>query len=275
MTGARLCAWADGDAMAVLPHYSPGYPEWDIAEQPALLRAASAPTRSPGTLERARVRHAAAEEIAARRVRRHAARRTRAALDRARALRELLVRDLPVPARAVSPRADSRRVPSTRESRPADHVRRRTRVEYARRCGDGRPSACRSTTADDGIDRRALPLRRHDLHQHGPAARVSLSRDARAPRRGLSDSRAGRARRRPATTGTRYMCEYMSERETADGGDRRGEAACRPAARRRARGGTRPAIAAGCYCEADSRQHKWGLVLETIHYALHDTCRTR
>ena len=32
--GARLCAWADGRDMAVLPHYSPGYPEWDIAEQP-------------------------------------------------------------------------------------------------------------------------------------------------------------------------------------------------------------------------------------------------
>jgi hypothetical protein len=25
---------------------------------------------------------------------------------------------------------------------------------------------------------------------------------------------------------------------------------------------------AGCYCDAASRQHKWGLVLETIHYAL-------
>ena len=31
---------------------------------------------------------------------------------------------------------------------------------------------------------------------------------------------------------------------------------------------TRPASPAGCYCEPDSRQHKWGLVLETIHYAL-------
>jgi hypothetical protein len=26
--------------------------------------------------------------------------------------------------------------------------------------------------------------------------------------------------------------------------------------------------AAGCYCDAASRTHKWGLVLETIHYAL-------
>jgi hypothetical protein len=25
---------------------------------------------------------------------------------------------------------------------------------------------------------------------------------------------------------------------------------------------------AGCYCEVSSRDHKWGIVLETIHYAL-------
>jgi hypothetical protein len=34
----------------------------------------------------------------------------------------------------------------------------------------------------------------------------------------------------------------------------------------------RPASPAGCYCDAEARDHKWGLVLETIHYALaHDT----
>ncbi len=37
MTGARLCAWAESRHMAVLPHYSPGYPEWAIDEQPSLL----------------------------------------------------------------------------------------------------------------------------------------------------------------------------------------------------------------------------------------------
>jgi hypothetical protein len=30
----------------------------------------------------------------------------------------------------------------------------------------------------------------------------------------------------------------------------------------------RKTSAAGCYCDAASRDHKWGLVLETIHYAL-------
>ena len=29
----------------------------------------------------------------------------------------------------------------------------------------------------------------------------------------------------------------------------------------------KPSVA-GCYCESLSRDHKWGLVLETIHYAL-------
>src|SRR5215211_726864 len=37
VTGARLCAWAEGRHLAVLPHYSPGYPEWDISQQPALM----------------------------------------------------------------------------------------------------------------------------------------------------------------------------------------------------------------------------------------------
>jgi hypothetical protein len=37
ITGARLCAWAENQGMAVLPHYSPGYPEWDISDQKKLL----------------------------------------------------------------------------------------------------------------------------------------------------------------------------------------------------------------------------------------------
>ena len=30
----------------------------------------------------------------------------------------------------------------------------------------------------------------------------------------------------------------------------------------------RPDSSAGCYCEPASRKHKWGLVLETVHFAL-------
>lgn len=37
MKGAELCAWAESRGQAILPHYSPGYPDWDISQQPALL----------------------------------------------------------------------------------------------------------------------------------------------------------------------------------------------------------------------------------------------
>jgi hypothetical protein len=48
--GARLCARADGEGRAVLPHYSPGYPDWDIADQAALLRLISGSARLPGEI---------------------------------------------------------------------------------------------------------------------------------------------------------------------------------------------------------------------------------
>jgi hypothetical protein len=34
----RLCAWADQQEMIALPHYSPGYPGWDISDQQKLLQ---------------------------------------------------------------------------------------------------------------------------------------------------------------------------------------------------------------------------------------------
>ena len=37
--------------MAVLPHYSPGYPGWDIAEQPRLLQVLARPGTLPGKVE--------------------------------------------------------------------------------------------------------------------------------------------------------------------------------------------------------------------------------
>lgn len=36
-TGFRFCEWAERQTMMVLPHYSPGYPGWDITEQVRLF----------------------------------------------------------------------------------------------------------------------------------------------------------------------------------------------------------------------------------------------
>ncbi len=36
--GARFCEWADRNRKAILPHYSPGYPGWEISDQHKLLK---------------------------------------------------------------------------------------------------------------------------------------------------------------------------------------------------------------------------------------------
>jgi hypothetical protein len=51
MAGERLCEWAEGRGMAVLPHSSPGYAGWDVAEQPRLLGLLQGTGRLPGKLE--------------------------------------------------------------------------------------------------------------------------------------------------------------------------------------------------------------------------------
>jgi hypothetical protein len=36
VANGRLCAWADRQGLAALPHYSPGFSGWDVSEQPQL-----------------------------------------------------------------------------------------------------------------------------------------------------------------------------------------------------------------------------------------------
>jgi hypothetical protein len=36
VASGRICGWADGQGMVALPHYSPGYSGWDVADQPKL-----------------------------------------------------------------------------------------------------------------------------------------------------------------------------------------------------------------------------------------------
>ena len=71
----------------------------------------------------------------------------------------------------------------------------------------------------------------------------------------------------PASDGYRFMCSF---RETA------GEIMDTIAAETPLVGRPladvlawpRPAIAPSCYCQDENRMHKWGLVLETLHFAI-------
>jgi hypothetical protein len=68
-------------------------------------------------------------------------------------------------------------------------------------------------------------------------------------------------------TGYSYMCRYLSHREQLLVAiDHEQPLNGKPL--NDVLGWTRSASGAGCYCEPESREHKWGLVLETIHFAL-------
>jgi hypothetical protein len=71
----------------------------------------------------------------------------------------------------------------------------------------------------------------------------------------------------PGDTGHTYMCRYMNNAEHLMVAiDREKPLLGQPLDE--VLTWQRPADMAGCYCEPASRKHKWGLVLETIRYAL-------
>jgi hypothetical protein len=71
----------------------------------------------------------------------------------------------------------------------------------------------------------------------------------------------------PGDTGHTFMCRYMNNAEHLMVAiDREKPLLGQPLAD--VLTWHRASDPAGCYCEPSSRKHKWGLVLETIHYAL-------
>ncbi|MGA2181465.1 MAG: hypothetical protein ABSH47_00420 [Bryobacteraceae bacterium] len=247
MTGARLCAWAESQQMAVLPHYSPGYPEWDIVEQPQLLELLTGRQVLPSIVE---VLDSGALRpkkslLAAFGVTRHG--------DRFRRLTELV----PCENCSLAP-CQYRRVPYHRAN-----AKYAVNTRALKRWAEERLSL--TPREDGGID----VLFRYDgttcTNMGRPLAfhynvRLGL-RDEGFP---IREQRCGPA---PGDQGHTYMCQYIrdGERLLADiDGDK--PLLGRPLDE--VLSWPRASATAGCYCEPASREHKWGLVLETVHYAL-------
>ena len=71
----------------------------------------------------------------------------------------------------------------------------------------------------------------------------------------------------PGDTGHAAMCEYINNGETLTATIAR-ECPLLGRSLNDVLTWKRPFSPAACYCDAESRMHKWGLVLEVIHYAL-------
>ena len=279
MTGARLCAWAETRELAVLPHYSPGYPEWDIGQQPRLLELIKRTNQHklPAQIEslESGMLRPKKSLLGVFGLTRH--------VERVRKLTEL------VPCENCSyASCQYRRVPYRRtselvvkevpgageaESAVEELVEVQTALTPAAKYSVNERALARwakerlklTHNADGSVDAlfryegtTCTNMGRQILFDY----RVKLGpREAGYP---ILEQKCGPA---AEDTGHRYMCRYMNnaehlmvaiDQEKPLAGRRLNEVLEWP----------RAESSAGCYCEPASRKHKWGLVLETIHYAL-------
>ena len=277
MAGARLCDWAERQGMAVLPHYSPGYPEWDIGEQSRLLdlilRGAS--SKLPGPLEvlESGMLRPKKSLLAVFGLTKHTSRIAK-------------LTDLNPCENCSYAACQYRRAPYLRSPRRVD-------LDLG-------------ATADEAIDQPAAPIAPLDPSAKYTVNNKALSRwaaerlklsvaadgsiDALFHYEGTTCSNMGRALRFhytvklgpaeqgypilaqkcipvPGEDGYTYMCRYRNEPE----------ALMTAIEQQRPLFGrplndvltwTHDSASAGCYCDPSSRTHKWALVLQTIHYAL-------
>lgn len=277
MAGARLCDWAERQGMAVLPHYSPGYPEWEISEQSRLLNLIfrGACSKLPGPLE---------------------------------VLESGMLRPKKSLLAVFGLTKHTSRVAKLVELNPCENCSY-TACQYRRapyRRSPRRVDLDLGGTAAEKIDQAATPVAPLDPSAKYTVNTKALARwagerltlhffadgsiDAIFHYEGTTCSNMGRALRFeysvklgppeqgypilaqrcvPATgdDGYSYMCRYRNEPEvlmTAIEQER-------PLFGRPLNDvltWTHDSASAGCYCDSASRTHKWALVLQTIHYAL-------
>jgi hypothetical protein len=276
LAGAQLCAWADGERMAVLPHASPGYPQWDVAEQPRLLALIT--QRHPKGLQ--------------------------GQLD---ALDSGMLRPKKSLLAVFGLTRQTERVRRLTELSPCESCSF-AKCGYRRRAYQGPlsyramevplPTFGGGTLAGDaaplnlaanyGVNRKALARWARErlvldrTADGGVHARfrfdgttctnmgqpLAFDYSVRLGSRGKGyPIESGRCEPAADDVGYRAMCRYL------DDGDR----LLASIASERPLSGqplddvlqwSRASCSAGCYCDADSRLHKWGLVLETLHFAL-------
>ncbi len=241
--GARLCDWAGKDGMAVLPHYSPGYPEWDIADQPRLLELLKR-RPLPGSLE--------ALESGALRPKKSLL--AVFGLTRRRDGVPRLTDLLPCENCSLTP-CSYRRAPF-RYTVNSKALRRwaaeRVRIE---RRPDGNTLA---TFRYDGTtcSNMGRPLAFDYTVLLGPEEHgFPICEQSCAPA--------------PGDTGHRHMCQYLTNPEALMSAIAR-EKPLRGEPLANVLSWKRPATPSGCYCDPAAREHKWGLVLETIHFKLNE-----
>jgi hypothetical protein len=266
-TGAQLCDWAEQHDMAVLPHYSPGYPEWNIEQQHRLLE-----------LIRQNGRHALPSEIE---VLDSGMLRPKKSLlavfgltrqtERLKKITELVPCENCSFAPCQYRRAPYRRAQTASSSRIDvldvsvldSDAQYSVNTKALKRWAEERLSLRKS---EDGSIEAKFRYDGTTCTNMGRPLTFEYRVKLGPPESGykIEEQHCAPA---AADTGHTRMCQYLEDPEHLMSSIQRE----RPLAGQPLNAvlsWQRQASAAGCYCETASREHKWGLVLETIHYAL-------
>ena len=278
IASGRICGWADQNGMAVLPHYSPGYSGWDITDQIKLWNLIrQKPGRDfPGEVHvlNSGMLQPKKSLLAVFGVTRH--------LDRVRNLATL------IPCENCSlPGCQYRRTPYRRPPPQIEDVSALI-SKVMGSFGDRNGASVLKMDAKYTINPRALEKWSKERLQ------LEFFRDGAIEAifhyEGTTCSNMGRALAfdyrvklapsgdhhrilemhcapAPGDTGHQCQCEYLNNAE----GFMRNLAVEKPLLGRpldEVLNWRRVYDPSGCYCDVTRREHKWGLVLEVIHFAL-------
>ncbi len=281
VASGRICGWADQQGMVALPHYSPGYSGWDMADQPKLweLIRQLKGRDFPGELQvmdtgMLRPKKSLLTLFG---LTRH--------LDKVRAFARL------VPCESCSlPGCQYRRAPCQHSLPQIEDVRQLQSQSGMFSDAPARivsPSGLRHD-AQYSVNLKAL--RKWSRERLQLKTRRDGSIEALFHYEGTTCSNMGRplafdyhillgpardghpiieaaCRPAPGDTGHAFQCEHLKDaasliRSIDSDKPLRGRPLNDVLAWQR------PFSPSGCYCDADRRAHKWGLVFEVIHYAL-------
>jgi hypothetical protein len=263
-TGARLCGWAEERGMAVLPHYSPGYPEWDVGEQLRLLelmkRTREEPFPSPVDVFDTGMLRPKKTLLAVFGLTRHTEHLCR------------LTNLIPCENCSFGP-CQYRRAPYRRAPRPWG-----VQVHISALDQDAEYNVNRKALKRWAEERLSMNMNEDGsldfVFRYEGTTCTNMGRSVAFDYNVKLGSRASgypilEQRCVPAAgdTGHTAMCKYLENPAGLMAAIDREKPLCGERLNAVLSWRRKPS-AAGCYCESASRDHKWGLVLETIHYAL-------
>lgn len=277
--GFRLCEWADHHSVAILPHYSPGYPGWDISDQQNLMNVILRDRRNglPGTLQVLETGMLNPKKALL------AIFGATSHVDRVQYLPNLIPCENCSLASCQYRRAPYRLAPPRIESLPM--------VQHNDGTAQAEVDDAQQPFAQDAKYTVSLQALRKWSQE-----RLRLNRlqdgsfEAEFRYEGTTCSNLGRPLEflyrvklgppetayevifaqcipSPADEGHKFMCEYIEEGESFI----KSIAAERPLVGKPLNdvlSWERQLSPTGCFCDSSGRQHKWGLVFEVLHYAL-------